>query len=358
MSQRPRVLPLHVLPLPGIPAVRPGDDLAALLLQALAAGGLTLSEGDVLAVTSKVVSKALGLVAVGADRAAAVTAESASVVAERATPGGITQVVRALAGPVMAAAGVDASNTGDADVVLLLPRDPDAVCRDLRERLTAVTGVRRLAVVLTDTAGRPWRVGQTDLALGAAGLRVLDDLRGEVDADGRPLLVTARAVADEVAAAADLVKGKTSGMPAVLVRGLADHVGEGEQPGARSLVRDADADWFALGSQEAVRAALGVAPGSAQARAVGVRSTTPESRDDRVDRAVRVALSAALAAGVDVGPGRLEVGGPDPVAVGMVAARLSVALLGEGVPHRVTRPTPGVVVLELAGWACEPPGKP
>ncbi|MEI2766005.1 MAG: coenzyme F420-0:L-glutamate ligase [Dermatophilaceae bacterium] len=346
---------LHVLPLPGIPEIRAGDDLAAVLVGALGAAGLSLLDGDVVAVSSKVVSKALGLVGPVGEREAVVAAQSREVLAERIAPHGPTRVVRAAAGPVMAAAGVDASNTGGRDVLLLLPHDPDAVCRDLRARLVAASGTTRLGVLLTDTAGRPWRVGQTDLALGAAGMRVLDDLRGGVDADGRTLHVTARAVADEVAAAADLVKGKTSGVPAVLVRGLDAWVGDADEPGAGSLVRQGESDWFAAGSQEAVRAALGVPPGSSLARAVGVRPTGSEPPAARVARAVRVALATGLTAQVDVGPDRIEVGGADPLVVGMVAARLDAALRGEGVEHTEPHPMAGRAVLALAGQA-DPPG--
>lgn len=338
---------LHVLPLLGIPEVHSGDDLAELLLGALGAANLHLAEGDVLAVSSKVASKALGLTSAVQDKAAVVAAESAEVVAERAIPSGVTQVVRSLAGPVMAAAGVDASNTGGSALLLRLPRHPDAVCRDLRERLAAAAGVTRLAVVLTDTAGRPWRVGQTDFALGAAGLRVLDDLRGTVDADGRALDVTARAVADEVAAAADLVKGKATGVPAVLVRGLGAFVGGADEAGAGSLVRVGEGDWFALGSQEAVRAALGVSPGSPESRAAGIRPTTPEHVADRVARAVAVALATRRPVGIDVGPDHIAITGADPFAVGMVAARLDVALAGEGVPHGIPRREGDALILAL-----------
>ncbi len=316
----------------GIPAVRAGDDLAALLLAALADAGQALTDGDILAVSSKVASKALGLTAPGGSREAAVHADTAAVVAERTTPTHVARVVRAVSGPVLAAAGVDASNTGEGGLLLRLPDDPDAVCRSLHARLVAGTGVRRLGVVLTDTAGRPWRAGQTDFALGSHGLCVLDDLRGGTDMDGRALEVTARAVADEVAAAAELVKGKATGVPAVLVRGLAELVTDDPSaPGARSLVRPVEADWFALGDQEAVRNALGVPPGSAAAERVGIRPAGADSTADRVRRAVGVALATGLDAAVDARPGRVEVTGSDPVVMGMVAARLLAALAGEGV---------------------------
>ncbi|MGL5860796.1 MAG: coenzyme F420-0:L-glutamate ligase, partial [Phycicoccus sp.] len=214
--------PLTVVPVSGMPEVTAGADLAALLVAALADSDITLLTGDCLVVSSKVVSKALGLTWPG-ERSDAVDAASVRVVVERRGRSGVTRVVEAVAGPVMAAAGVDASNTGPGGEVLLLPEDPDGQAHRLRAAVLAAAGLgpdAAVAVLLSDTAGRPWRDGLTDLAIGAAGLRVLDDLRGANDADGRPLAVTSRAVADEVAAAADLVKGKARGIPAALVRGL------------------------------------------------------------------------------------------------------------------------------------------
>jgi coenzyme F420-0:L-glutamate ligase len=242
-------LGLSVFGLAGIGEVRPGDDLAALILAAASDG---LRDGDILAVTSKIVSKAEGRIIAAADREQAITDETVRVVASREHPGGVTRIVENRQGLVMAAAGVDASNTEEG-TVLLLPVDPDAsalaLCRELRD----ATGVR-LGVIITDTAGRPWRQGQTDIAIGAAGIAVLDDLRGTTDAAGRPLTVTVAALADEVAGAADLVKGKTSGMPVAVVRGLGRHVGELGLPGARTLQRHGDADMFSLGTAEAYAA--------------------------------------------------------------------------------------------------------
>jgi coenzyme F420-0:L-glutamate ligase/coenzyme F420-1:gamma-L-glutamate ligase len=315
-----------------MPEVRPGDDLAALVGAGVRALGLTVDEGDVVVVSSKIASKALGLVA--SDRESAVAAATVRVVAERATPDGrVTRVVESASGPVMAAAGVDASNTGWSDGVLLLPADPDGVCASLLAALQRDFGVRRLGIVLSDTSGRPWREGQVDFALGAAGLSVLDDLRGAVDADGRPLAVTARAVADEVAAAADLVKGKVDAVPVALVRGIGGLVTGAVGAGGRSLVRTGPGDWFATGTAETVRAALGVAPGSERSRRVGVASVAAEPVTVRVGRAVAVALSdEALdeSVGVDVGADSVVVTGGDPVDRGVVAARLGVALWGEG----------------------------
>lgn len=330
-----------LVPLAGVPEVRAGDDLATLLLAALEPWG-GLRGGDVLAVSSKVVSKATGLREPTPDgpqeqaraREAAVARHTVRVVAERRTPRGTTQVVEAAAGPVMAAAGVDASNTGPGGGLLLLPADPDAAARDLHAALARHRPGVRFGVLLTDTAGRPWRAGQVDLALGAHGVQVLDDLRGGSDADGRSLAVTERAVGDEVAAAADLVKGKTSGLPVALVRGLPDDLldeGPGT-PGARPLLRTGGSDWFALGHREAVRAALGAPPGTDRARGVGIPSVAPEPADTRGQRAVRLALLPHPEARVDgSAAGGYAVHAPDPVTAGRVAARLEVALAGEGV---------------------------
>ncbi|HVD64154.1 MAG TPA: coenzyme F420-0:L-glutamate ligase [Lapillicoccus sp.] len=324
---------LSVLPVPGLPEVVPGDDLAALIVSRVTAAGLDVVDGDVLVVSSKVASKSLGLVA--ADRETAVRAATRRVVAERSIDGGrVTRVVESAAGPVMAAAGVDASNTGALDGVLLLPEDPDGVCASLLGRLQAAFEVQRLAVVLSDTSGRPWRMGQVDFALGAAGLCVVDDLRGVSDADGRTLSVTTRAVADEVAAAADLVKGKAAGVPVALVRGVAEFVtGSFGEDGGRSLVRTGPEDWFVTGAAEAVRAALGVAPGSELAEHVGIPSISDEPVAARVRRGVAVALAARElddGVGVDVGTDAVVVTGGDPVDRGIVAARIGVALWGEG----------------------------
>lgn len=239
---------------PGIGEVRPGDDLAGLLGDALAADAsarpaTALADGDVLVVTSKVVSKAEGRVVQAEDREAAITAETVRVVATREHPGGVTRIVENRLGLVMAAAGVDASNV-DEGTVLLLPEDPDASARALRAALGERFGVT-VGVVVSDTAGRPWRQGQTDIAIGAAGVRVLDDLRGSTDTHGRPLQVSMAAVADEIAAAAELVKGKATGRPVAVVRGLAHVVTVEDGPGARVLVRTGPDDMFAEGTAEA-----------------------------------------------------------------------------------------------------------
>ncbi|TFC57854.1 coenzyme F420-0:L-glutamate ligase [Cryobacterium sp. TMT2-15-1] len=240
---------MHVFVLEGIGEVGAGADLAALIADA---AGNRLRDGDILAVTSKIVSKAEGRQMRAADREQAITDETVRVVATRAFPGGMTRIVENRQGLVMAAAGVDASNTPDG-FVLLLPDDPDASARALCTALHERTSLR-LGVLITDTVGRPWREGQTDIAIGAAGVTVLDDLRGTTDATGRRLDVTVAAVADEIAGAADLVKGKTSGNPVAVVRGLRRLVGEPDEADARGatrLLRPSENDMFRLGSAEA-----------------------------------------------------------------------------------------------------------
>jgi len=231
----------------GVPEVAAGDDLAALLVAALAAEDFALADGDVVVVTSKVVSKAEGR-AVRVDREEAITSETVRLVARR----GGTRIVETRHGLVLAAAGVDATGT-EPGTVLLLPVDPDASARALRSRLLELAGVD-VAVVVTDTMGRAWRTGQTDQAIGVAGLAPLDDLRGRDDGHGNVLEVTVAAVADEVASAADLVKGKLGLRPFAVVRGLAARTAREDGPGAAALVRPAEDDMFRLGTRDVVAA--------------------------------------------------------------------------------------------------------
>lgn len=238
---------LRVWGIPGLPEIAPGDDLPRLIADAASRAGV--EPGDILAVTSKIVSKAEGRIVQAADREQAITDETVRVVATRArADGGTTRIVENRLGLVMAAAGVDASNTADG-TVLLLPVDPDASAASIRKAVEASVGAP-IGVIITDTAGRAWREGQTDMAIGSSGVRLLDDLRGTHDTAGKLLEVTAPAVGDEIAAAADLVKGKSSGIPVAAVRGLARLLAD-DAPGARSLVRPAADDMFAQGTKEA-----------------------------------------------------------------------------------------------------------
>ncbi|MCL2793779.1 MAG: coenzyme F420-0:L-glutamate ligase [Microbacteriaceae bacterium] len=237
----------------GIPEVAPGADLAALIGAALEADGSDILDGDILVVTSKIVSKAEGRVLHADDREDAITAETVRVVATRAYEGGVTRIVENRLGVVGAAAGVDASNTPDG-TVLILPEDPDASARALAAALRTRFGVR-LGVIVSDTLGRAWRIGQTDVAIGAAGLHVVDDLRGSTDSQGRTLAVTVPVVADELAALGDLVKGKASGRPVAVVRGMSRLVTDDiDTPGARTLPRTGPTDMFRLGTDEAYAA--------------------------------------------------------------------------------------------------------
>jgi len=228
-----------VTPVTGLPEITAGSDLAALI----AGAAPDLREGDILVVTSKIVSKAEGRV-VAAGREQAIEAETVRVVARR----GATTIAQTRHGLVLAAAGVDESNTAPGTVVLL-PEDPDESARRLRKALHHRTGLS-LGVIVTDTMGRPWRAGQTDNAIGAAGVIPVLDHRGEADTFGNILQVTVAAVADEIASAADLVKGKSRHVPVAVVRGLAGLVTEPDGPGARAIIRPADEDMFRFGSAD------------------------------------------------------------------------------------------------------------
>jgi len=277
---------LEVIAVHGLPEVRPGADLAALIADA--AAGL-LVDGDVLVVTSKVISKAEGrLLGTPTDpdgreaaRAAAVDLETVRVVAVR----GSTRVVETPQGFVLAAAGVDASNVRR-DEIALLPLDSDASARWLRADLLSRLGVD-VAVVISDTMGRPWRLGLTDVAVGVAGMGAVRDLRGRLDSFGNQLGMTEVAEADEVAAAAELVMGKLAGVAAAIVRGLAPAGDDGR--GVRAMLRPAREDLFALGTAEA--------RGEGQQAAVAARRSVRHFSAAAVDPAMLDrALAAALTA--------------------------------------------------------------
>jgi coenzyme F420-0:L-glutamate ligase/coenzyme F420-1:gamma-L-glutamate ligase len=245
---------LEILPVLGIGDVVPGDDLAAVIAEAAP----WLRDGDVLVVTSKIVSKAEGrLVDVPTDdperaalREEVLAAETARPVARR----GPTRIVQTHHGFVLASAGIDASNV-DRSRLVLLPKDPDASARSLRAALHERHGVD-VAIIVSDTMGRPWRNGLTDVALGAAGIGAIRDHRGATDTYGNELHITQMAVIDELAAAGELVKGKVDQVPVAVVRGYLAAAGPDDPAGATVLVRDAEHDLFSLGTAEARAAGL------------------------------------------------------------------------------------------------------
>jgi coenzyme F420-0:L-glutamate ligase/coenzyme F420-1:gamma-L-glutamate ligase len=238
---------LRILPVEGLPEIAEGDDLGGLIAEAA-----DVEPGDVVVVSQKVVSKAEGRIVrlddvEASDRARELAAnhdprqlevilrESARVVRARAP----LVIAETRHGFVCASAGVDASNAPEPDTLVLLPLDPDASAAAIRRALRERTG-HDVGVIVSDSFGRPWRNGIVDVAIGLAGLRPLDDWRGRVDANGYELRATVVAVADEIAAAAELVRGKTSGVPVAIVRGL-DVAGEGT---AQELVMPPERDMF------------------------------------------------------------------------------------------------------------------
>jgi coenzyme F420-0:L-glutamate ligase/coenzyme F420-1:gamma-L-glutamate ligase len=243
---------VEVIPVPGLPEIREGDRLGELVARAA-----DLADGDVVAVAQKVVSKAEGRTARLADiepgeeaRELAAQLDKDPALVElilgetvRIVRDERVLIVETHSGLVCANAGIDSSNAGGEGSVVLLPADPDASARRLRAAIAEAAGMR-VAVVITDSFGRPWRVGQTEVAIGCAGIDPLDDWRGRADRDGRELAATEIALADEVAAASDLARDKSSGTPVVIVRGLGDRVTEEDGPGAAALRRAAAEDLF------------------------------------------------------------------------------------------------------------------
>ena len=277
---RSRLREVRVLAVTGLGEISPGAPVASLLAEAMAPLGPR--DGDVVCISTKIISKAHGLQVPAEQREAAVEQSSVRTVARRRHTRVVTTVAQIPSGPVMAAAGVDTSNAPGGP--LLLPEDPDACARELREQLQALLGVR-CGVLLTDTSSRIWRVGVGDIALGAAGIASLQDLRGSTDADGRTLAVTVRNLADELAAAADLVKGKAHGIPAAIVRGLPGAVVEGPGVPATALSRTGEEDWFRRPSLESVWQALGLTLDQEP-----IARMSPEPADQRITRAIEVAL--------------------------------------------------------------------
>ena len=223
---------LRVLPVTGIPEVRPGDDVAAFVA---AAGRDNLRRGDVVVIAHKVVSKAEGRVAPASSRLAAALAESRRVLRKA----GDMVISETRHGFVCANAGVDATNV-EGDNLVLLPEDPDLSARRIRARLVQLTGAE-VAVIVSDTFGRAWRVGQTNVAIGVAGMDPFVDHRGRTDTQGRVLTATRICVADELAAAAEIVMGKASGVCAAIVKGATFAPGRGA---AADIVRPAREDLF------------------------------------------------------------------------------------------------------------------
>jgi coenzyme F420-0:L-glutamate ligase/coenzyme F420-1:gamma-L-glutamate ligase len=314
---------IELIPLEGLPEVEPGDDLAALLEPPLAANGAI--DGDIVAVTQKIVSKAEGRVVPGEDRAAWVERESVGVVARR----GELLITRTRHGFVCANAGVDASNVRDG-FLTLLPEDPDASAERLQKELSSRLGLSRLGVVITDTFGRPWREGVVDVALGCAGLPSLVDLRGTVDDHGRALETTLVAFADAVAAASGLVMTKTARVPAALVRGLDGSTGDAPPGPARALVRRPEDDLF----RESAIVAVSAAQPSEQFGPGEV------SRD-----IVEIAVAAAVAAAP---PGDWSI-----VAVDSPAARRRLAISTSASDSPRTAPTLLVVCARTASVGSE-----
>jgi coenzyme F420-0:L-glutamate ligase/coenzyme F420-1:gamma-L-glutamate ligase len=318
---------LEVLPVPGIGRITPGADLA----EAIATAAPWLRDGDVLVVTSKIVSKAEGqlvdLPAAPADWDAArqeiLAAQTARIVARR----GATQIVATHHGFVMAAAGIDNSNV-DPSQLVLLPKDPDASARSLRTALAQRFNVD-VAVIISDTMGRPWRNGLTDVALGVAGIAPILDHRGEIDPYGNELQLTEMAVVDELAGAAELVKGKCDQVPVAVVRGYLDRPLSTDGPGAVALIRDSATDLFSLGTAEA--RAVGLRDAAALGATDGVVTPIPGLPDPLV------LAASTIVETLPSGDIRLSCADPaGRIALGIDTHRVRTALAAERIPTTLT----------------------
>ncbi|GAA2086730.1 coenzyme F420-0:L-glutamate ligase [Brevibacterium salitolerans] len=353
---------LTVYAVPGIGRIRPGTDLGRELGAALVDSRLELKDGDVLVVASKIVSKAEGALAAVRNRAEferLVSAVGTHVVARRAYASGRTlSIVRTPAGTVQAAAGLDTSNLDAPEVpgapeashVLLQPEDADASAARIRTALWEMLRVD-VGVIVSDTSSRPWRAGVSDIALGCAGLAPLDSQRGLPDDTGRTQSLTVRAVADEIASAADLVKGSARGRPAAVVRGVAEMVGEARaRTAAEALTRPLDEDWFRTGTAESVWSALGtdhaspeIAPPSADGsegltsragRALAVaRQGTPRTPGHRSWAATVKGAGSVISVRMRKSPAEPEAGGhavvEAAVGLGSLVERIVTALAAE-----------------------------
>ncbi|MBK5248442.1 MAG: coenzyme F420-0:L-glutamate ligase [Actinomycetales bacterium] len=305
---------LHLFAIAGIGEVSVDDDIAQIIVDAL---DDPLQDGDVVVVTSKIVSKAAGLATV-ADRDDIMDDETDRVVATR----GQTRIVRTRQGLTLAAAGIDASNIALGQAISL-PRDPDISAHDLRTRLTALTRAV-VVVIITDTAGRAWRIGQTDI--GAAGIKPHLNFTGLEDAYGNMLAVTAPAIADELAGASDLVAEKLGGNPVVIVRGVPrDWLIADDQVGASSLILNEEDDLFGMGSRDAVLAACG--------RGAVLRGfpADPENTLEELIRRAQEGVDRAVVELIAINESTLQISSsaaiPGPsarIAVGTLAERLRV----------------------------------
>ena len=356
-----RTSPVTLTPLLGLPEVREGDDIADLVLKALQHNGIQLIDGDILVVSSKVVSKAMGLRAPAGEQADVVLSQTVRIVAERMTPSGVTRIVESAAGPVMTAAGVDASNTADESIVLILPDDPDAVAAQIRDGVqTGWAGAFRQRC---PDGSHPQRHRRP--ALAHRSDRLCAGSRGH-PGHRRPARVDRRRRAGPLGHRAvhrrrdrrrrrpgqgqgDRHTGSPRPRP-WSVRHTTATTSKQRRPkrrqktetnrGARDLVRTGPQDWFGYGMVEAVRAALGVEPGSATASEVGIPFITREDAATRAGRALRVALLTCPDAVAQVDGDTISLVAPDDFTLGVAATRAEVALRGEGLTTTLTRYLP------------------